>query len=453
MNYPQTIEYLNSFIDYERLSKYPYESFKLKRFKDFCNLIGNPQDSLKVIHVAGSKGKGSTCAFIAYILKGQGFHVGLYTSPHLSDFRERIRILSKESKLDASSLDFEGMISRDEVCKLVKELKYSIDKFNKNLKEPLTFFEVYTALAFKYFKDKKTDFVVLETGLGGRLDATNICSSLLSVITPISLEHTNLLGKRIEEIAFEKVSIIKKENEKSADGRIIALTAKQSSRAMSVINESAKTNNSILIREGREFNYKINKDHSFDYIGLFRGTKRLKIQLLGKHQIANASLAIAASEALRYYNVVIEEAAIRKGLENCFWPARLEILSKKPLIIVDGAHNQASAHILNSAIKGEFPARKIWLVFGIAKDKELVNTCMEISKIGKDIILTKANNPRASEPKDLLKYFKNSRVVVTKNSKEAFGKAKRLAGSRDLILVTGSLYICGEVRDLVLKRK
>ena len=213
MTYPQAIKYLESFVNYEKFIDYPYKrSLKLERIKDFLFLIGNPQDKLRCIHVAGTKGKGSTCAFIAYILRQAGFRVGLYTSPHLSDFRERIRILEYQ-RIGKSKrvLDvFEGLIGKRDLAGLVKKLKPAIDRYNKSSKYgPLSFFEVYTALAFVYFKEQKTDFAVLETGLGGRLDATNTVNALVSVITPISYEHTQKLGKTLREIAREKAGIIK----------------------------------------------------------------------------------------------------------------------------------------------------------------------------------------------------------------------------------------------------
>ncbi|MDP2940706.1 MAG: Mur ligase family protein, partial [Candidatus Omnitrophota bacterium] len=214
MTYPEAIQYLESFINYERLPAYPYKEYlKLERVQGFLEAIGDPQDSLKCIHVAGSKGKGSTCAYITYILREAGFKTGLYTSPHLSDFRERIRILSHKvtrSQGHKSQKDFEGMITKRELAGLVRRFKPAIEKYNKNSPYgPLSFFEVYTALAFIYFQEQKVDFAVLETGLGGRLDATNVARALVAVITPISYEHTDKLGNTLRKIATEKAGIIK----------------------------------------------------------------------------------------------------------------------------------------------------------------------------------------------------------------------------------------------------
>jgi len=450
MNYSKAISYLNSFTNYERLPKFPYRrSFKLARFKNFLASIDNPQKELKVIHVVGSKGKGSVCAFITYILKESGFKVGLYTSPHLSDFRERIRILQRTTHHAIGNTEFEGMISKKEICELVCQLKPSIDAYNKILKnDALSFFEVYTALAIEYFKKKEVDFVVLEAGLGGRLDATNTCSNLISIITPISYEHTTTLGKTLRKIAYEKSCIIKQENKRISNGKIIALTSRQKKVVEDVIKEAAQRNNALLLQEGRDFRFII-KDDAFDYEGLGVRINNLAVSLSGRHQIANASLAIAAVGALRYHSVVIGEKAIREGLKNCLWPARFEIVSKNPLVVLDGAQNAASMEVLRKAVNEIFPGRKIWLIFGISKDKELKDTCQEVEKITDKIILSRSVNPRASQPKDLLRYFKHNSLLVTKTSKEALKLAKTKAKKKDVILVTGSLFLCGEMRELI----
>ncbi|MDD5292610.1 MAG: Mur ligase family protein, partial [Candidatus Omnitrophica bacterium] len=305
MTYPQVIKYLNSFINYERLSGYRYEeSFELERFKRFLEYIGNPRKDLRVIHVAGSKGKGSTCAFISHILKEAGFKVGLYTSPHLNDFRERIRILQQRANSKSQivkSNEFEGMIFKSDICGLVSKLKPAIDKFNKNQRYGgLTLFEAYTAIALKYFKDKKVDFAVLETGLGGRLDATNTCNSLISVFAPISLEHTYLLGDNLGKIAFEKASIIKKENKTAVNGKKIAVSSAQGKSAMNMIEKIANKNNTVLLKEGTNFKFSAKRNNVFDYKGV-NHLENLRISLIGRHQAANAALAIASVEALQYH--------------------------------------------------------------------------------------------------------------------------------------------------------
>lgn len=210
MTYQEATQYLNSFVNYEKKSKYPYqETFKLERIRAFLNILGNPQNDLKCIHVAGTKGKGSVCSFIANILKEAGYKVGLYTSPHLSDCRERVRILSKKPQTKKS--DFPGMITKKEFICLVKSLKPLINEFAKQSKYgPLSFFEVYTVLAFQYFKINKVDFAVLETGLGGRLDATNVVDPLACAITSISYDHMDILGHTLREIAREKNRYYKK---------------------------------------------------------------------------------------------------------------------------------------------------------------------------------------------------------------------------------------------------
>ncbi len=449
MTYPQVKDYLYSFVNYENLCRYSYEnSFNLERFKNFLKTIGNPQVNLKVIHVAGSKGKGSVCVFMANILKQAGFKVGLYTSPHLNDFRERIRILDKHSKAKSVDREFEGMISKKEICDLVSRLKPCIDRFNKNSKyDALTFFEVYTAIAFVYFQDKRVDFVVLETGLGGRLDATNVCNSLVSIITPISLEHTYLLGKKLKEIAFEKASIIKKQNKKISQRKAIALTAKQNRAVMETVENIAKRNSVTLIKEGRDFRFNLTQKGHFNYRGATYNLRNLHINLLGRHQIANASLAIASIEALRYHNIKVDGQDVRSGLKNCIWPARFQIVSNNPTVIIDGAQNSASVRALGRTLKDNFPNRRTWVIFGIAKDKELKDTCRELEKITKKIVLTKSVNPRASEPEELAKYFKAKPIMTTNNLKKALRLTKSLCGKNDLILVTGSLYLCGEVRN------
>jgi len=460
MIYLETIEYLNSFANYEKNTKYSYKkTVKLERVRDFLSLIGNPQKFLRVIHVAGTKGKGSACAFVAYILREAGFSVGLYTSPHLNDFRERIRLLrplvyNSRRKVE----DFEGMIPQKDLSCLAEELKLIINKYNRYSKYgPLTFFEVYSALAFLYFKRKQVDFVVLETGLGGRLDATNCADSLVCAITPISFEHVQKLGKTLAKIAAEKSGIIKK------NGAIV-ISAVQEKEARRVIQNRCKKFQASLYEIGKQIKY-YKKDGSFTIKGIRKTYKNLRLKLLGTHQIANAALAVGLVEILGSYGFDIKEKAIRLGLYNTVWPGRCEIIGKNPLIILDGAQNLASAKVLRKAIKEKFSAtsrggslpvrqagasggkyRKLILVLGISDDKDICGICKTLDPLADEIILTCAATPRAASLKKLSACFKR-KLYLTKSVKEAKLLAKKLAHKKDLILVTGSLFVVGEFRS------
>ena len=437
MTCPQAIKYLGSFVNYEKLSAWPYkESIKLERFRDFLRAIGDPQKELKCVHVAGSKGKGSTCAFIAYVLRRLGYSVGLYTSPHLSDFRERIRILRPRA---GGGGDFEGMILQKDLAQLVEKLKPAIDRFCRASKYgPLSFFEVYTALAFVYFKEKKVDFAVLETGLGGRLDATNTANPLVCVITPISYEHIDKLGSTLREIAGEKAGIIK------SSGPAV-ISAAQEKEALKVIEKKCRDTGSRLYLVGKDIKYKKIKQ-GFTVRGIRSLYAGLKLALLGPHQIANASAAVAAVEALGFYG---EKAAphIGQGLYETRWPGRCEVISQRPDVVLDGAQNAASAGALKRAVKKDFKYRKLILILGISSDKDIKGICKELRSLADKVILTKADNPRAADPAMLAGYFPGKETHITSGVKQAKAKALKISGKHDLILVTGSLFVVGEFRD------
>jgi len=500
MTYPVVIRYLNSFTNYEKNTNYSYKKdLKLARIQGFLLLLGNPQDSLRIIHIAGTKGKGSTCAFVAYILRASGFSVGLYTSPHLNDFRERIRILTpmnssllgaqavarrsrskpaaphnwipslrseqaaQSQKLDCFApaglamtrgmmRDFEGMISKGALSSLVKEIKPMISKYNCYSKYgQLSFFEVYTALAFLYFKRQQIDFVVLETGLGGRLDATNAAKSLVCGITPISLEHVQKLGSTVSKIAAEKAGIIK-------PGAIV-ISALQPKEARKVIHNRCKKLQAKLYEVGREIKYSQSKK-GLAIKGFKNDYKDLHLNLWGEHQIANAALAIGLVEGLSFHGFNFKACAIRQGLYNAVWPGRCEVVGRNPLIILDGAQNLASAQVLKKAIRDNFTCRpdrqgsasgekyrKLILVLGISSDKDIRGICKKLDSLADEIILTRAATTRAIDPAKLAGYFKR-KLHLTQSVKEAKLLAGSLAGKKDLILVTGSLFVVGEFRDV-----
>ncbi|MDD2752458.1 MAG: bifunctional folylpolyglutamate synthase/dihydrofolate synthase [Candidatus Omnitrophica bacterium] len=442
MTYPQAIKYLESFINYEKSPDYPYkESLKLERIKDFLEAIGNPQDALRCIHIAGSKGKGSTCAFIAYILRAAGYRTGLYTSPHLSDFRERIRILSPKSLRRSPYAEFEGMISRASLRGLVQRLKPAIEAYNQKSKYgPLSFFEVYTSLAFLYFLENKVDFAVLETGLGGRLDATNVVHPLACAITPISYEHTQKLGNSLREIATEKAGIIKGRN-------LMVISAPQEKQAMRVIKEKCKKINAKLYSVGKEIKYSPVKK-SFTVQGFLHSYAGLKTRLIGGHQLINACVAVGAIEALSKSGICIDSGAIKKGISETYWPGRCEIVSHKPLVVLDGAQNIASAAALKRTIGAYFKYRKLILVLGISSDKDIQGICAELSGLAERVVLTMADNPRAVPAHILAGFFQDKENYLTDNLSEAKKLALSLAGRQDLVLVTGSLFVVGEFRNV-----
>lgn len=439
MTYQEAIRYLESFINYEKIPAYPYkESLKLERIRDFLKVIGVPQGSLKCIHIAGSKGKGSTCAFVTYILRQAGYKTGLYTSPHLSDFRERIRILRPAAGKHKAKSDFEGLISRNELAKLVEKLKPAIDKYNKDSRfGALSFFEVYTALALVYFNEQKVDFAVLETGLGGRLDATNVVEPLVCAITPISYEHTQKLGNTLREIAGEKAGIIK---------RSPVISAPQQEEAAEVIRNKCRELKVKLYEVGKDISYNKTKE-CFNVKGILGDYTNLETGILGEHQLINASVAIGVIEALHGYNFDIGINSIRSGLKDTVWPGRCEVISGIPAVVLDGAQNTASAAVLKKAVKENFRYKKLILVLGISSDKDIKGICSKFYDLADKIILTRADNSRACEPKILAEYFKGKDARVTGNVAEAKKIALKITGKKDLILVTGSLFVVGEFRN------
>jgi len=443
MSYQNAVKYLESFINYENIPSWRYkESVGLKRIQSFLQAIGNPQDSLRCVHIAGSKGKGSTCAFIAYILREAGYTTGLYTSPHLSDFRERIRILKPISRCQAQN-DFEGLITKNYLEKLVARLKPAIKRFNENSPYgTLSFFEVYTALAFSYFKAKRVDFLVVETGLGGRLDATNVVRPLVCAITPISYEHTDKLGNTLSAIAKEKSGIIKPGPVYSLNGNpCIVVTAPQAKEAMLEIRLRARECAVTLLKVNRR---KLLPGYS---PACWRRTS-FKLPLIGAHQEVNASVAIGVIMALRRQGIKISCGSVRRGIRRTIWPGRCEVVAREPLIVLDGAQNIASAQVLKKAIKDNFKYKNLILILGISKDKDIKGICAVLKSLADTVILTMANTPRATDPGVLAGYFPGKKIIMTSAVKEAVDLAMAQACRKDLILAAGSLFVVAEARDL-----
>jgi dihydrofolate synthase/folylpolyglutamate synthase len=455
MTYKEAIKYLDSLINYERTNHFPYSQLRLQRISHLCELLGNPHRSGKFIHIAGTKGKGSTSAMVAFMLKEAGFKVGLFTSPHLSDLRERIRVLIPDSDgFDLQTDEFEGMMSREDLSRLVKRIKPCIEEMRKDqtLGAP-TFFEVYTALAFLYFKESKVDFAVLETGLGGRLDATNICSSIVCGITPISLDHTRRLGDTLREIAKEKAGIIKGESP-------TVISSLQEKEALEVIRQRSKDCGAKLYEVGRDILFESlgcnRQEQLFNVITMFQEHPHLRMKLLGEHQLANAACAIGIIESLRSYGIYVSDSDIREGLKKTAWPGRFEIASHHPLIVLDGAQNQASAAALRKTVEKFFSGYEVMLILGISKDKDIEGVLRELIPLSKDVILTKADNPRAAQPRDIKELIiakglgaRLGRIHLSQNIKEALDLALACWDPKELLLITGSLFLVGEARHLL----
>jgi dihydrofolate synthase/folylpolyglutamate synthase len=429
--------YLNSFINYERLASFSYKkSLKLERIKNFLEKAKIPYQNLKFIHVAGTKGKGSVVNFCASLLSFSGEKVGFYISPHLYHLRERIAFklpYCKEIKL----------ISKKELKEIVEEIKPFIEKLKFSKFGRLTFFEILLSIAFKYFLKKKVDWVVLETGLGGRLDASNVVNPLICILTHIDYDHTDKLGKRLKDIAYEKSAIIKKDS--------LAISAPQRKSVKKVIEKRCKEVQAKVYWLGEDFfvdNIRINKNYTlFDFIFKDIKLKNLKIQLKGDFQVENAALSIMSVLLLKKEGLIDKEIDFKAGLLSTFLEARLEVVKKEPLIVVDVAHNPSSFSCLERNLKIYFPNKKIILIFAASKDKDIKNM---LNKIKFDhLILTRFNNPRAYPPEEIKRECKLKESFITKDVGESLKLAKKLYNKNCLILVSGSLFLASELKQKI----
>ncbi|MBI5894241.1 MAG: bifunctional folylpolyglutamate synthase/dihydrofolate synthase [Deltaproteobacteria bacterium] len=371
----------------------------LARVNALLKLLGNPHKKFPIIHVGGTNGKGSVSAMLASILQEAGCKVGLYTSPHLVRFNERIRIDGKE-------------ITNRKIVELTERIRNNpplIPPFLKGGEGGLTFFEFTTAMAFLYFAEEKVDIAVIEVGLGGRLDATNVCKPLVSIITNVSREHEDILGKGIKKIAVEKAGIIKENG--------ILITAAQQPSALKIFDRICRQKNAKICRIGKDFFVKGVKGsrgqgvkglypHGSTGAFSFKGRrwiyKNLKTNLLGRHQYKNAGLALFALEMIGKKGFKITEDAVRTGLKNVKCNGRLQIISKEPTIVLDSAHNPAGAKVLRDSLLKEFCYKKLILVIGIMADKDIKGFLSNIAQIADLVILTKPNTPRAAKKEILV---------------------------------------------------
>lgn len=435
-NYTTATKWLYEHVDYERmrLVKYDDATFSLDRMRQLLELLGNPHEELKCVHIAGTKGKGSTCAMVSSMLQGCGYTVGQFTSPHLIDLRERIVI-------DGT------MISYNDCAEAFKAIAAVEDKLDAG---PPTFFEILTAAALKYFADQAVDVAVLETGLGGRLDCTNVVTPLVTAITSISYDHMNLLGSELAEIAREKAGIFKP--------GVPALSIKQEDEAAAALNEMADQVGAPLEYTGDqvEFSYRFEANKELGphcRVCINTDTSKfehLAVPLRGEHQAHNCGLALSILDKLKHHGFHFEEQKLIEGLASTNLPGRMEQVHDKPRVIIDGAHNAASLQALIKSMGAHIQYDSLVMVFGCGADKDVKGMLEQVALGADKVIFTKARlNPRAMEQEDLLARFTDvsgKMAQLAPNLPDALKLAARAVSREDLIIVTGSFYLAGEAR-------
>ncbi|MGN0518980.1 MAG: bifunctional folylpolyglutamate synthase/dihydrofolate synthase [Acutalibacteraceae bacterium] len=401
----------------------------LDRITKLLTLLGNPEKKLKFIHVAGTNGKGSICAMLSSILKSQGYNTGLYTSPYVIDFRERIQLNGE-------------MIPEQELADLVDEVYPYLEQMEEN-DEIITEFEFITAIAMKWFLKMGCDVVVLETGLGGRFDATNtIETPLCSIIASISLDHTAILGDTLEKIAFEKCGIIK------SNGRTVFLP--QESEVNNVIEQTAYVKHNLLYRADTSDMEILEK--TIDGMTVKYKDTQIFMRLIGNHQINNASTVLSAVNALRDSGLTISDEAVKSGLADAFMPARTECISKEPCIILDGGHNPGGIRALAEYIKDTCSDKKVTFVMGMLADKDVSASLELLRGIPSRIIATEPDNPRKMSAPQLAQLAENicNDVYAEPEPHKAISLAMNTMPKDGILIVCGSLYLAAQVREFLL---
>lgn len=423
-------------INYEQRSPAPAD-LKLDRMRGLLARLGNPQDRLRILHIAGTKGKGSTSAMLASVLRRAGFRTGLFTSPHLCRVEERFQV--------------DGVpITAGELTVLLHEVRRAVE----GAPHPaITFFEATTAVGFLHFVRRRVDAAVVEVGLGGRFDSTNVCRPALAAITSISLDHTQQLGDRVASIAMEKAGIVKP--------RRPTLSGATAEEARPVIERICRERGSPLRQLGVDFHY----DYEPGRIGggsdqPARACVRsrrvwpwMDLSLLGEHQAANAALAVACIEELRGMGWCIPDAAVSAGLAATEWPARMEVIGRRPLVVLDCAHNTASADALARTLRESFPPGRRLLIFAGSSDKDLAGMFRILGPLFAHVFLTRyLGSARGAPPEQLAELLRNAAgppATLCPTPAAAWEAARTLAGPDDLICITGSVFLAGEMRSLL----
>ena len=436
--YEQAMQYLFTATDYEKQQRLRYNvtTFDLKRITNLLKQLGNPHKKTKCVHIAGTKGKGSTAAMLAKMMEANGYRVGLYTSPHVTSLHERIVVSSE-------------MITRKEFLGLLNRVHPVLETYSDD--DRPTFFEILTAIAFLHFADHEVDLAIVETGLGGRLDSTNVIMPKVIGITSISLDHQNLLGATLDSITKEKAGVIKK--------GIPVVTVEQDPTAMKILKKQASSLKAPFIVTGRDVDFSYRFESSREHgphtrICLTTPTSRfehLRVPLPGDHQAINCGLALAMLDRLKSQGYTIDDEKAVTGLDGLSLIGRMEMLYHDPRILVDAAHNAASIRALIQAIGQHVPYDSLVFVFGCNADKD-VRGMLEQLQYGADkVIFTRSNSPKAVFPSDLAEMYteicgKMCQTAMT--LREALRIAHSAVTREDLICVTGSFYLVGQARDL-----
>ena len=435
--YKNCLDRLLTLLDFEKFSgtRGPRVKFNLSRIYALLRVLGDPHKNGRVVHVAGSKGKGSVTAMVSSILHSNGYKVGMFSSPHIHTFRERIRVNGKPISEEV----FVDLVER--VWPMTQEIG------SQTSLGAVTLFETLTAMAFVHFKDSKTDFQIVEVGLGGKLDSTNVVDPTVSVITPISFDHMHILGNTLSEIATEKAGIIKT--------GVPVVVAPQSREPMEVIRNVARTKDAPMLEVQSEFEWRLEtRDLKKQSVRIQTRDKTYSVNLplLGNYQIANAATAIGVVERLQSLGHSISSDAISRGFEKVVWPCRMEVLQDSPTLVIDGAHNPQSIRSVMDSLPTYFDFNKLVVIFGASRDKDLEEMIKDISLLQPTVVVVRSRHPRAADPGILLKHFQDYQICVSINKSiaHAIEYAVEAAGHRGLVLVTGSLFVAAEVRETVL---
>lgn len=424
------MDYTEARVYLENVTKYG-SVLGLENMKELLNRLSNPQDELKFIHIAGTNGKGSVLAYVSTVLTEAGYCVGRYISPTLFSYRERIQVNGE-------------YIEKDSLARWVSKIRDAIETMVQERKTHPTVFEIETALSFLYFKEKKCDFVVLETGMGGLLDATNVVKTTVAeIMVSISLDHLGVLGNNLREIAQNKAGIIKPET--------VVITAEQEKEAMEVLASVCQEKKcNLYIAEKKDIrNIHYGYDgQTFDY----KQYQKLEISLAGSYQILNAALAVEALERIKMLGYKISEEQLRRGLKKATWKGRFTILQKNPVFVIDGAHNRDAAKVLRQSIDLYFADKKIFYIMGMFKDKEYEEVLRQTADRAEYIFTIETpNNVRALPAEELAQAAKkyNSNVEAADTIEEAVEKALAIADKEDVIIAFGSLSFLGRLTKTV----